>query len=62
MVTITSTDSTATLPADAALVGGTRTFSLGVTFGSEGNFTVTATDATDTTKTAATGASTKANP
>ena len=33
-----------------------------VTFGSEGNFTITATDTTDATKTAGTGASTKANP
>jgi hypothetical protein len=60
LVTITSSDSTAALPADAALVSGTRTFS--VAFGSEGNFTVTATDATDSTKQANTGTSTKVNP
>jgi hypothetical protein len=59
-ITITSSDATATLPADAALVSGTHTFS--VTFGSEGNFTVTAADVTDTTKSAGTGTSTKASP
>lgn len=57
-VTITSTDSTASLPADAPLSGGTRVFS--VTFGSTGTFTVTATDVTDATKTANTGSSTAA--
>jgi hypothetical protein len=57
-VTITTTDSTASLPADAALSGGTRTFS--VTFGSTGTFTVTATDVTDATKTANTGSPTVA--
>ena len=41
-VAITSTDNTATLPADAALVAGTKSF--GVTFNQRGNFTVTATD------------------
>ena len=57
-VTITTSDSTASLPADAALSGGTRAFS--VTFGSTGTFTVTATDVTDATKTANTGSPTAA--
>jgi hypothetical protein len=55
-VTITSSDGSATLPADAALVGGTKTFA--VTFNASGHFTVTATDVTDGTKTANTGSST----
>ena len=50
---ITSSDATATLPADAALSGGTATFS--VTFGTAGTATVTASDVTDATKTANTG-------
>ena len=57
-ITITSSDSSATLPADAALVNGTRAFS--VTFNSADNFTVTATDVTDATKTANTGSVTSA--
>lgn len=52
VVGITSTDGSATLPANAALVSGTRNFS--VTFGSTGTFTVTATDISDGTKTAST--------
>jgi hypothetical protein len=59
-ITVTSSDATAVLPADAALSSGTRTFS--VSFSSEGSFTVTATDVTDATKTASTGTATKANP
>jgi hypothetical protein len=57
-VTITSSDSTATLPADAALISGSKTFA--VTFNSADNFTVTATDVTDATKTANTGSATAA--
>src|SRR5205823_2749891 len=49
-VGITSSDSNATLPANAALVAGTKTFS--VTFKTVGSWTVTATDLTDGTKTA----------
>lgn len=55
-ITITSSDATASLPADAALVNGTRTFS--VTFNASGSYTVTATDVTDGTKTANTGTAT----
>jgi hypothetical protein len=49
-VGITSNDSAATLPANAALVAGTRTFS--VTLNTGGSRTVTATDISDATKTA----------
>ena len=49
-VRITSSDPAAILPADAALVAGTRTFS--VTLNTPGSRTVTATDITDHTKTA----------
>ncbi len=59
MVTITSSDSSAVLPADAALVGGTKTFS--VMFGTPGSFTVSAADATDNTKQSDTGTSTTTN-
>lgn len=55
-VHLTSTDGTATLPADAALGGGTATMT--VTFGSSGTFTITASDVTDPTKTADTGSPT----
>ena len=55
-VNLTSTDGTATLPANAALVVGTATMT--VTFGSSGTFTLTATDVTDPTKTANTGSPT----
>ena len=47
---ITTSDAAATLPANAALVAGTRTFS--VTLNTVGSRTVTATDITDGTKTA----------
>ncbi|HTL55256.1 MAG TPA: hypothetical protein VL361_06230 [Candidatus Limnocylindrales bacterium] len=59
-VKITTTDASASLPLDAALVNGTQKFS--VMFGSAGTFTVTATDVTDASKTAGTGASTTATP
>jgi len=59
-ITLTSSDATATLPADAALVGGTATFS--VTFNTADTFTVTATDVTDDTKTPNTGSPTTATP
>ncbi len=55
-VNLTSTDGTATLPADAALAGGTLTRT--VTFGSSGTFTLTASDVTDPSKTANTGSPT----
>ena len=51
-VRITSSDGAATLPADAALVGGTKEFS--VTFNTAGTQTVTASNLTDPTKTAST--------
>jgi len=54
-ITITSSDTGASLPPDAALVNGTQTFS--ITFGTTGPQTVTATDVSDTKKTAATSAS-----
>ena len=55
-VSLTSTDGTATLPANAPLAGGTATMT--ITFGSSGTFTVTASDVTDPTKTANTGSPT----
>src|SRR5262249_49244215 len=51
-VGITASDSTATLPANAALAFGSQTFTL--FFGTNGSFTVTGTDLTDGTKTAST--------
>jgi hypothetical protein len=51
-VAITSSDPAAALPANAALVAGTRTFS--VTLNTVGSRTVTATDISDGTKTAST--------
>ncbi len=51
-VGITSSDAAATLPANAALVAGTRTFS--VTLNTVGSRTITATDVTDGTKAAST--------
>ena len=54
VVGITSSDPAATLPASAALVGGTRTFS--VTLNGVGGRTVTATDLNNGSKTAATSA------
>src|SRR5664280_957134 len=52
IVGITTSDPAATLPANAALVAGTRTFS--VTLNTVGSRTVTATDITDSTRTAST--------
>src|SRR5206468_972396 len=49
-VDMTSSDANATLPADAALVSGTRTLS--VTFKTAGSQTLTASDVTDPSKTA----------
>lgn len=59
-VTITSTDATALLPADAALANGTGTFS--ITFATAGSWTVTATDVTDSAKAAGTSASVTVTP
>ena len=59
VVAITSSDSSAALPLGAALAKGTQSFS--VTFGATGSFTVTATDVTDSNKTANTGSATPAN-
>jgi hypothetical protein len=53
-VGITASDANATLPANAHLVAGTRTFS--VTLNTAGSWTVTATDVTDGSKTANTSA------
>ena len=55
-VRITSSDANATLPANAALVAGTQTFT--VTLLTAGSRTVTATDVTDGTKTANTSPAT----
>jgi hypothetical protein len=52
-IAITSSDTLATLPPNAALFNGTATFS--VALGTAGISTITATDVTDGTKTAATG-------
>jgi len=59
MVDVTSSDGTAYVTPSAPLVSGTRIFS--VTPGTSGTFTITATDVTDTTKTANTGSPTMAN-
>ena len=56
---ITSSDANATLPANAALSGGTQTFS--VKFNTAGSRTVTATDITDGSKTANTSPSITVN-
>src|SRR5208282_3446136 len=58
-VAIASSDANATLPANAALSGGAKTFS--VTFKTAGTSTVTASDVTHTAVTANTGASTTVN-
>src|SRR5436309_2068234 len=58
-VAITSSDVNATLPVSAALVAGTKTFS--VTLATVGSRTMTATDATDGTKTANTSPATTVN-
>ncbi|HOY60388.1 MAG TPA: hypothetical protein PK640_19900, partial [Verrucomicrobiota bacterium] len=54
MISITTTEPTATLPANKTLAGGSTTFS--VTFNDVGSFTVTATDVTDNTKAPVTSA------
>jgi len=59
-VAITSSDLNATLPANAALVAGTRTFS--VTLKTAGSRTATATDVTDATKTPSTSPPITVNP
>ena len=59
-VHLTSSDTAATLPADAALVNGTGTFS--VSFGTTGPETVTATDVTAASVTAGTGSATTITP
>jgi anti-sigma factor ChrR (cupin superfamily) len=59
-VRITSSDANATLPANAALVAGTKTFS--VTFKTAGSRTVTATDVTNGAITANTSSAITANP
>src|SRR5205814_2351763 len=58
-VDITSTDANATLPADAALVSGTKTLS--VTFKTAGSQTLTASDITDGSKSANTSPSMTVN-
>jgi hypothetical protein len=60
-VTITSSDAGASLPSDAALVGGTASFPVTLTT-TTSTQTVTATDVTDNTKTANTGSSTTVTP
>lgn len=59
-VSISSTDPYAYLPVNAPLVNGTATFQ--VVFGSEGTWTVTASDVTDPTKTPGTSSPTLVNP
>jgi len=54
MISITTTEPTATLPANKTLAGGSTTFS--VTFNDVGSFTGTATDVTDNTKAPVTSA------
>ncbi len=60
IVELSSSDAAATLPPDTALVGGTA--NLPVVFNANGNFTLTATDLTDGTKTAGTSPSIAVNP
>jgi len=59
-VSITSSDGYATLPADTALVAGSKTFS--VTLRTAGTSTITASDVTDPAKTADTSPSISVNP
>src|SRR5581483_10820177 len=59
-VSITSSDANAVLPSNAALVGGTKSFS--VTLKTAGSKTVTASDTTHSTKTASTGSATTISP
>src|SRR5262249_9946121 len=58
-IAITSSDSTATLPANASLFGGTQQFP--VAFNTNGTFTITATDVRDGSKTANTSPSITVN-
>src|SRR5436309_2625696 len=57
---ITASDTNATLPGSAALLGGTQTFSL--TLKASGSATVTASDVTDNTKASSTSPSITVNP
>ena len=57
-IAITSSDATATLPANTTLFNGSKTFSVTFNTASPPDFTVTATDVTDGTKTANTGSPT----
>lgn len=59
VVRITSTDANAILPANAALVGGTQTFTF--TFKTAGSKSITASDVTNTTRTANTSPSVTVN-
>ena len=59
-ITLTSSDESALLPTEAPLMAGTRNFT--VTFSTEGSFTITATDTTDTAKKADTGSATTVTP
>src|SRR5439155_11565450 len=52
LIDISSSDLTATLPADAALLAGTGAFTL--SFGTSGTYTITASDLSDGSKTAST--------
>jgi hypothetical protein len=60
LIGLTCSDANATLPTNAPLSGGTRTFSL--TFKTGGSQTATATDLTDASKAAATSPATLVNP
>ncbi len=57
-ISITSSDTSATLPASSSLIGGTGTFS--VTFNAAGTWTVTATDASQPSRSPDTGTGTQA--
>jgi len=59
-IAISSSDANFPAVNNATLVAGTKSFN--VSFGTDGNFTITATDVTDGTKTANTGSSTQVNP
>ncbi len=60
MIAITSTDGSATLPSNALLVNGAKTFN--VTFNTVGSFTIRATDITDVSKLLSDSGSTTVNP
>jgi hypothetical protein len=59
-VDLSCTDTTATIDPDAALVNGTGTFN--VTFGTDGQFTITGTDTSDNTKAINTSSSVSVDP